>query len=590
MFVRYEQSYTTTIYIRKFAAGLLYDAHLFIILYSSFLLLSLISKKMARGYLITFTFIACFLNIVNYFVSTQFLDGLASPGMIAEYAKDSVVLLKTGAGSGNLLPLILMVCPILLLLLNKSFSFYITIKTKKHIFLVALLLISTTSIAKIVRVNKYHILGDNTVLRMLKNDIKNQNYAFKKELLDYSLTNNDLKILNSTSLDYPLIKDGIELSNVKLPKDTNIIIIMLESVSIHNTQILEINNPNNYPLPDEKYTPYFNSLLKDSAVFTNFFSHTAYTAGGQVSLLCSVYDNLFINDGTSSIMRNLYGFNFKCLPEYLKEAGYTSLFFNGFTKEFDNKVNFFGIHGFDEIVCRDEIKDYLNIEEFQHEWGFFDDQVFNTMFSKLEKLDKPFFSLLMTVDTHPPFTIGQKNPILKNPNPYLNSLAWTDRHLKDFMERAKETTWFNNTLFIITSDNGGGLTNVPKEFSSYNHHLAAAHIPFVLYYPNNPSLFRQVNNKIAGQISIAPTILDLLGISSINHFLGKSLFLDEKNDYVYIYRWFNNHLFYDGHSINDIANNKIIPINDMSVHKTNYLQLRKAYSSLLIKNRIWKSE
>ena len=95
-------------------------------------------------------------------------------------------------------------------------------------------------------------------------------------------------------------------------------------------------------------------------------------------------------------------------------------------------------------------------------------------------------------------------------------MRYSDWALGRFFEQARKAPYFENTLFVIVADHcasAAGKTRLP---------VPGYHIPLILYAPR---LLRPgQSDRLASQIDIPPTLLDVLGLPGDDHFFGKSLF------------------------------------------------------------------
>ena len=73
-----------------------------------------------------------------------------------------------------------------------------------------------------------------------------------------------------------------------------------------------------------------------------------------------------------------------------------------------------------------------------------------------------------------------------------------------FFETAKRQNWFENTIFVLTSDH----TNM-SDHKEYQTDLGGFCSPIIIYDPQKPD--GEIQDKIAQQIDIMPTVLGLLG-------------------------------------------------------------------------------
>jgi phosphoglycerol transferase MdoB-like AlkP superfamily enzyme len=156
----------------------------------------------------------------------------------------------------------------------------------------------------------------------------------------------------------------------------------------------------------------------------------------------------------------------------------------------------------------------------QHEniWGVDDESLFNNALIKLDAADKtgkPFFAHIMTTSNHRPFTFP-KNKIDLPQGKRNSAVKYTDYAIGQLIKHAKNKPWFKDTLFVIVADHCAsvaGKTKLP---------VAKYHIPLFFYAPD--LLISGHYSRIASQIDIVPTLLDVLGAKGENHFFGQSLF------------------------------------------------------------------
>ena len=86
----------------------------------------------------------------------------------------------------------------------------------------------------------------------------------------------------------------------------------------------------------------------------------------------------------------------------------------------------------------------------------------------------------------------------------------------DFLERAKEKPWFNNTIFVIVADHQAdvaGKTTLP---------VHRYHIPCLVYAPGLIQPGR--TDRLVSQMDLGPTLLGMAGLSYRTSWLGRDLF------------------------------------------------------------------
>ena len=71
-------------------------------------------------------------------------------------------------------------------------------------------------------------------------------------------------------------------------------------------------------------------------------------------------------------------------------------------------------------------------------------------------MPRPFFVSLFTLSSHEPFVVPMTTviPGADERNRFLNSHAYTDRSIGDFVRHARTQPWWDSTLLVIIADHG----------------------------------------------------------------------------------------------------------------------------------------
>jgi phosphoglycerol transferase MdoB-like AlkP superfamily enzyme len=156
--------------------------------------------------------------------------------------------------------------------------------------------------------------------------------------------------------------------------------------------------------------------------------------------------------------------------------------------------------------------------------------MFSFMHQKLNTIQEPFLTFMFTSTNHSDFHLPsakfERYPHdLKNYYGYLNSLIYVDNAIERFIEGVKNESWFDNTIFIFTSDHGSGnaLGNIGKELRPDDKivsNIEGYRIPLLIYAPK---IFNPKEIDILGsQNDIKPTIIDILGFENSFSSMGNS--------------------------------------------------------------------
>lgn len=288
----------------------------------------------------------------------------------------------------------------------------------------------------------------------------------------------------------------------------NVVVLLMESFSVE--YISSINGD------DIAYTPFLDSLIDSSLVFTNCYANGKKSMDAMPSVISSIPKLMEIEYLTSSYAAN----QIEAIPKKLSELGYESGFYHGATNGSMNFDVFADVCGYDNYYGRTE---YDNEADFDGTWGIFDEPFYKWSVDRFSEMKKPFFSTIFTISSHPPYTIPEqhKNKFRKGPSEMHNAISYSDYALQTFFEQAKTKDWYDNTLFIIVADHTPA-SGTPVYFKD----MGNMHIPLLFYHPTNP-FFRGRVDKVVSQADIMPSLLHLIGYNKPFFAFGESVFQDK---------------------------------------------------------------
>ena len=287
------------------------------------------------------------------------------------------------------------------------------------------------------------------------------------------------------------------LLNTKQP---NIVFILLESWSADNVESLG---------GLEGVTPNFKSLEKEGLSFTDFYSNGWTSDQGMSSIFSSfpVFPYVaVINESDKS--RKL-----PCLNKSLTEKGYHSSYFFGGQLTYGNIKGYLLSQGFD--VVKDE-NDYQDLPSGA--LGVHDEFMFTQFKEELKQLPEPFMSTIFTISSHSPYDFPGEHKLSFNSkeDKYVNSVAYTDKCLGDFIGSVKQEDWYANTLFIIVADHSHNSPMKRRVAQKEKFHIPMLWFGDVLKNEFKGSSW----SKVSSHIDISPTILKQLGIKQPSEFYG----------------------------------------------------------------------
>ena len=304
----------------------------------------------------------------------------------------------------------------------------------------------------------------------------------------------------------------------------NIVFIMLESVG--TAPMSFYGNPMNS-------TPKMDSIIKESLSFSKFYVHKPGTAGSVFASITGLPD---IED-VKTASRNPMIIDQRIIFDQFK--GYEKSYFLG------GSANWANIRG----VFQSNIKELKIYEEGSFDeanradvWGIDDYDLFKEADKRLKKLHKkgkPFVTYIQTATNHMPYTVPEKKesfmPILENKIDketllkggfrslkQLNGIRYLDFNIARFLKRAKESGYYDNSIFVFFGDHSiilkglNGLNN--KEV---NLGIQLNHAPCFIHAPKYVK--PQIVDKYAKLIDVFPTATSLAKIDYINYTLGRDL-------------------------------------------------------------------
>ena len=114
---------------------------------------------------------------------------------------------------------------------------------------------------------------------------------------------------------------------------------------------------------------------------------------------------------------------------------------------------------------------------------------------------------VFTASSHHPYAIPEKYKAQYPEEGIIihKCIRYTDMAIGKFFEKASREPWFNNTIFVLTSDH----TNL-SDHAFYETDLGGFCSPIIIYEPGNVERQPEIQDKIAQQIDILPTIMGML--------------------------------------------------------------------------------
>ena len=284
----------------------------------------------------------------------------------------------------------------------------------------------------------------------------------------------------------------------------NVVLVILESLSWHYIEALG---------GESGLTPHLDEIAAHGILMDRCFAVGSRSPFGFSGVLCGFPDLV----GQSVTRRSKAEGNFLTLGRLLKRRGYETMFLYGGDPLYDHRKAFLGSNGFSRFVCRDE----FDFHSYRTHLGWCDEDLFRQADKEFDALgDKPFLAVLFTLSFHRPYKVpdGKCEPVNSDrvDRDQLNCVRYTDWAIGRFMEAAKESDYFENTLFVFVADHTGGASGNPISPASYR-------IPFIIYAPKILGDDGRRISSVCSQTDVSPTIMSLLGGDYRHCFIGSSV-------------------------------------------------------------------
>lgn len=272
------------------------------------------------------------------------------------------------------------------------------------------------------------------------------------------------------------------------------------------------------------YTPFVDSLMQHSATYLYSFCNGRKSIDGMPSILSSIpmfVEPFFLTPASMNDVSGLAG--------QLGSKGYYSAFFHGAENGSMGFQAFARSTGFDDYFGRTEYnadKRFGGDKDFDGTWAIWDEPFLQFYATKMTEFKQPFVSAVFTASSHHPYVIPEeyKDTYPEEGITIHKCIRYTDNALRRFFDTAKRQPWYNNTLFVITSDH----TN-QTDHDYYQTDLGGFCSPIIFFDPSE-DIKPGMRDAIAQQIDIMPTILNYLGYDRPYVAFGIDLFNTKPED------------------------------------------------------------
>ena len=296
-------------------------------------------------------------------------------------------------------------------------------------------------------------------------------------------------------------------SPIHVPSDTlpmtkkNVVVLIVESFGREYIGALNWNLENG---TYKGYTPHVDSLIAKSITFERSFCNGRKSINGMPSILSSIpmfVEPFFL---TPASMNQVSG-----IASLLGSKGYQTAFFHGAQRGSMGFMAFARKTGFQEYYGREDFdadSRFNGDDDFDGMWAIWDEPFLQYYCMKMNEMKQPFMTAVFTASSHHPYVVPDKYKDVYPEEGIImhKCIRYTDMAIGRFFQEASRQPWFQNTIFVLTSDH----TNM-SDHDYYQTDLGGFCSPIIIYEPGG-SREPSVEPKIAQQIDILPTIMGML--------------------------------------------------------------------------------
>ncbi len=276
-------------------------------------------------------------------------------------------------------------------------------------------------------------------------------------------------------------------------------------------------------------SPELDKLASTGVRFDDVIAPSSWTRPSMGSIMTGLYPRRL---GLYRELGDTLPFEFKTLAEYLKEAGYAT--FGVTTNTNTNRVFQFD-QGFDDYI------DSLNKFPWQTDNA---DDTHNVLpANKVFELaldwakgsrERPGFMQLTLMEVHEHREKLYNSMVRRDYRrfhrdhkhaAYLQSTHQVTDDIATFVEQMRVLKGWENTLFIVTSDHGEGLTDHPdvthSHFHGYQIYESQVRVPWLIF-SSTGSIPTKVLKETVSLVDLTPTLLELVGLELPQDLDGQS--------------------------------------------------------------------
>lgn len=326
----------------------------------------------------------------------------------------------------------------------------------------------------------------------------------------------------------------------------------------------------------KEVTPNLNELAKQGMYFSKFYPQvsTGTSSDTEFTLLTGL-----MPASSGTVFVSYYDRNYFTIPKYLANNGYETFSMHGNLSSMWNRNKAHPSLGYNNMYFEESFnytdKDVINLGINDH--LFFKQAI--PILENIEKNNSNYMGTIITLSNHSPFKIASSYSKLDltshyevtndygntellekdylsstSVGEYIKSANYADGALGDFINYVKNSSYFNDTVFVFYGDHDAKLSRTElnylynlnpetgttykigdenyKEYDYYEHELNKR-TPLIIWTKNKElqSIFKGEVTYTMGMYNVAATILNMYGLYN-KYNIGEDIFSIKNNNLV----------------------------------------------------------
>jgi phosphoglycerol transferase MdoB-like AlkP superfamily enzyme len=203
----------------------------------------------------------------------------------------------------------------------------------------------------------------------------------------------------------------------------------------------------------------------------------------------------------------------------MQKEGFKTSFYYGGSPKWNKLYNYVPQMGYQEFLAENVFE---KVEK--QKYGLHDLDIFLELDKRLKASNGPTFDFLMTLSNHPPYQIPQsfidhniympealRKILIDDPEHFklrLNAFRYADYALGEYMKKAAESPYFQDTVYLITADHSFTSTVGFPASDTWD----TENIPFLIYAPGllRPELKGKTIENYTTHLDILPTVVSMV--------------------------------------------------------------------------------